>query len=484
MKKNRAGMVLVATVAGIELIWFWAGLDLLSQKVRGRSLSIFFLLCFYPLAFLLYRMLRGSHWNRTLLAGFLGWTAAILIYGKEQFFGEMRWMNAEWLGAFGGAFGQVFHSLNAESLAVLSSAVLWGLGWRLAAVKIHFSTLLTEFQFGLSLLLVLFLLDSLWGTNSAFLIPLTLAFFFVALSGIAVSHALERESWLSSPFRNGWLGFLVFSIVLILGAGWMIGRVIDPPLVEFLLSLLAQAGQWILDILAKFFLFLSSLFSLPKGAELPSPTPLPQMKRPDEFPFQIFSESVREVIRFIWAMIWGFLILLALWRLSSQFLDWFRRKWGGMQGVEVEPLPGAFREDLLDFLKRLFLALGFKWFFRKRKEADPLLPAAALVRKTYRQLSAWAAKKGHARNPAQTPYEYLQRLVAWLPEKSGDFAFITERYVRTRYSQTVPTGKEVEELRQRWERVRHTRFKKGPLTLPSPARGEGEPMRPKNLPPP
>jgi hypothetical protein len=461
MKKNRAELVLVATVAGIELIWFWAGLDLLSQKVSGRSLSIFFLLCFYPLAFLFHRMLRGSPWKRTILAGFLGWTAAILVYGKKQFFGEMGWMNAEWLGVFGGSVGQVVHSLNAEALAVLSSAVLWGFGWRLAAAKIHFSTLLTEFQFGLSLLLVLFLLDSIWGTNSALLIPLTLAFFFVALSGIAVSHALERESWLSSPFRNGWLGFLVFSIALILGAGWTIGRVIDPPLVEFLLSLLAQAGQWILDILAKFFLFLSNLFSLPKGADLPPPTPLPQMKRQDEFPFQIFSDSVREVIRVIWAMIWGFLILLALWRLSSQFLDWFRRKWGGMQGVEVEPLPGAFREDLINFLKKLFLAIGIRWPFRKRKKTDPLLPEAEFVRKTYRQLLAWAAARGHSRNLAQTPYEYLQGLVAWLPEKSGDFAFITEEYVRTRYSLAAPTERGLEELRQRWQGVRQTRFKKG-----------------------
>jgi hypothetical protein len=377
-----------------------------------------------------------------------------------QFFGEMGWWSAGWLGAFGGSIGQVFHSWRAEPLAVLSSAVFWGFGWRLAAAEVRFSALLTEFQFGLSLLLVFFLLDAIWGTNSPLLIPLTLVFFLVALSGIAVSHALERESWLAGPFRNGWLGFLIFSIVLILGAGWLISRRVDPPLVELLISCLARLGQWVLEILRGIFLFFVNLLPLPHPGELPSPAPLPQMKRPDEFPFQIFSESVREVIRFFWAMIWGFLILLALWRLSSQFLDWFRRRWGGGQGMEVEPMPGAFREDLVHLLKRLLLAMGVRWPFRKRKEAGPILPGAALVRKTYRQLSAWAAKKGHARNPAQTPYEFLQGLALWLPERRGDFTFITEKYVRVRYSPAAPTEEEVEELRESWQRVRQTRVKK------------------------
>ena len=256
------------------------------------------------------------------------------------------------------------------------------------------------------------------------------------------------------------MGFLIISIALILGAGWLMSRVFNPPLVEFLFSLLAQVGQWILGILRELFLLLANLFPLPKAADLPPPTPLPQMKRPDEFPFQIFSDSVREVMRFIWAMVWVFLLLLALWRLSSQVLDWLRRKWGGMEGVEVEPLPGAFREDLLNFLKRLFLALGVKWPFWRRKKADPILPEAEFVRKIYRQFLAWAAARGHARNRAQTPYEYLDGLIVWRPENGNDFAFITEEYVRTRYSLAAPTERGLEELRQRWQRVRQMRVKK------------------------
>jgi hypothetical protein len=52
-------------------------------------------------------------------------------------------------------------------------------------------------------------------------------------------------------------------------------------------------------------------------------------------------------------------------------------------------------------------------------------------------------------------------LIAWLPERGGDFAFLTEQYVRTRYSPAVPEESGLEELRQSWHRIRQTRCKKG-----------------------
>jgi hypothetical protein len=116
-------------------------------------------------------------------------------------------------------------------------------------------------------------------------------------------------------------------------------------------------------------------------------------------------------------------------------------------------------------LKKLLRIFGFAWPFGKGRRVEPPLPGVDWVRKTYRQLSAWAAKKGHARNPAQTPYEYLPGLIAWLPERGGDFTFITEQYVRSRYGLSAPTENGLEELRQSWQRIRQTRFKKGSKRL-------------------
>jgi len=218
MKRPRTGSILLSAIAAMEIGWLGAGLDLLNRKIGGGSLSVPSLLAFYPLGFLGCRVMRGFSFPRALGVGGLGWAALVLLFSKKQFYGRMEWTGGEWLGALMGALGRMFHSLNPESLAVLGSAILWGLGWRLAATRIHFSALVAEFQFGLALLLVFFLLDSLWGTNSALLVPLSLAFFFAALAGLAVSHAQERQSWIAGPARVGWLGFLFSSIALILGA--------------------------------------------------------------------------------------------------------------------------------------------------------------------------------------------------------------------------------------------------------------------------
>jgi len=465
MNRRWVEITLCGAVAGLEVSWFWAFLDLLNQKAAIGSLPLLSLLGFYPLSFVFHRILGRLSWKKAIPLGFLAWAALILLLAKTQFFPHAGWEDPQWLRDFGYALARTVHGFTPESLVVLSSALFWGFGCRLAYVRIHFATLVGEFQFGLAILLTLFLLNAQWELGTAALIPLTLAFFFFALGGIAVSHASERESWLSGHYRDRWFAFLLLTIAFILGFGWLISAVVNPSLIEFILSFLAMVGQWIWAWILKFFIFLGELIPPPKPGELPPAARVPQMKGLADEPFILFSDSVREVIRFIWGAGVISLLLIALWRVSSQIFEWVRRKMGGMGEAEVEPLPGAFREDLLNFLKKLLRIFGFAWPFGKGRSMEPLLPGVDWVRKTYRQLSAWTAKKGHARNPAQTPYEYLSGLVVWLPERGEDFTFITEQYVRTRYGLSVPTESGLEELRQSWQRIRQTRFKKGSKKL-------------------
>jgi hypothetical protein len=462
MNRGWIAIPLYGTVAGLEVSWFWAFLDLLNQKGANGSLPLLFLLGFYPLAFVFHRMLRGLSWIKAIPLGCLAWAALVLLLGKVHFFAHMGWEDPQWIRAFGDALARMFHSLTPEALAAMNSAVFWGFGCRLAYVRIHFATLVGEFQFGLAILLTLFFLNAQWELSTATLIPLTLAFFFFALGGIAVSHSSERESWVWGHYRHRWFAFLLLTIGFILGIGWLISAVVNPSLIEFLLSFLAMVGQWIWAWIVKFFIFLGELIPPPKPAELPPGARMTPIKGPTEEPFILFSDSVRDIIRFIWGVGVISLLLVALWRILSQIFDSFRRKMGGMGDAEVESLPGAFREDLLNFLKRLLRIFGVPWPFRRGSRAEPLLPGAELVCKIYRQLSAWAAKKGHARNPAHTPYEFLQGLTLWLPERRGDLTSITEQYVRARYGLSAPTESGLEELRQSWQRVRQTRPKKGP----------------------
>jgi hypothetical protein len=450
-------LILYVTIAGMEVCWFWAVLDLLGQMAADGSLPVLTLLGFYPVAFGVNRLLQMLPRTRGILSGCLAWAAAALLLGKIQFFGNFGWGDSQWLREFWQAEAKIFHTFTPESLAVASSAVLWGFGWRLAYVRIQFATFISEFQFGLAILLFVFFLSAQLGMKSAALIPVTLIFFLLALSGVSVAHASERDSWLSGQYKGQWFGFLLFSIGLILAFGLLISMAISPSLVQSLLSLLARAGLFILKMIEKIFLFLSGLFPEHKPGDLPSPARTAQMKKLTETPFVLFSDSTREVMRFLWSMLCLSLILIALWRVSSQIFDWFRRKLSGSQGVEVEPLPGAFREDLLDLLRRIFRAFRIKWPFRGGTESDPILVETAVVRRIYRRLLSWAAARGHSRNLSQTPHEYLEMLIEWLPESRRDLTLITDQYVQVRYSPSVPTEIGLAQLHQSWQRVRQVR---------------------------
>ena len=65
-------------------------------------------------------------------------------------------------------------------------------------------------------------------------------------------------------------------------------------------------------------------------------------------------------------------MLLALWRISSSIFGWLRRRLSSMAGAEFEPMPGAFKTDFRNWLKRIVLRLlGIRLPFRSRKKCRP-----------------------------------------------------------------------------------------------------------------
>jgi hypothetical protein len=459
MKRNWHMALLYGIVAAMQVCWLGTALDLANQKAADGFLSILVVLGFYPLAFGFHRLLQVLPWSRVVLPSCIAWAVAMLLLAKIQFFNSVPLGDPLWLRNLWQAMAQMFHTFNPEGLMVVSSAILWGLGWRLAYGRIHFATLITEFQFGLAIFLIVFFVHAQGDWKSSALVPAALIFFSLALLGMSVSHAREQNSWLSGPYKGLWFGFLLFSIALILTLGLLISVAVNPSLLDFILSLLAKAGQFILEMIQKFFTFLNSFFPPPKPAGLPPSLRMPQISRPPEEIFWVFSDSVREVIRFIWGMGCLTLILVALWRIAGQVFNWLRRKLSGLEGAEVEPLPGAFREDFWHLLRKIFLALRIKWPFRGGRKSPPLLSEIESVRRIYRQLLKWAAAKGCGRHISQTPLEYLQTLLQWLPEGRWDFTFITHQYVRARYSLLVPTEKELEQVGRSWQQLKQMRSK-------------------------
>jgi hypothetical protein len=166
---------------------------------------------------------------------------------------------------------------------------------------------------------------------------------------------------------------------------------------------------------------------------------------------EFFPESLRNALRIGWTILALGAMLAALWRISTQIADWLRRRMANHSRGEVESLNGAFRADILGFLKRIIARLfGFGWIKSRQTAAQPIDP----VRQVYRQLLKWAAGEGFPRRAFQTPYEYLTALRELKPAAVAGLSYITQQYINVRYGLTAPSAEELEKLRQTWQQVK------------------------------
>ena len=171
-------------------------------------------------------------------------------------------------------------------------------------------------------------------------------------------------------------------------------------------------------------------------------------------------ETVSRGIRIGWTVLMVGLILVVLWRVSSQIFVWLRHRLTSREGSEFESLPGAFKEDFLSWLKHKMLRyFGFR-LFKRRGKSGSTLPGIASVREVYRQLLHRGAAWGYPRGIAQTPHEYLSNLVDLLPSARRDLELITQYYVTARYGTSLPNEYELSQLKESWYKIKQSRIKK------------------------
>lgn len=460
MKLDWRQSILFITIIGMEGCWIHTSMALLNRQVAQDRLSTLGILLLLPVSFVFNMLLRRLSWPKIchFIVSWLGWVAAMLLIIKIQVFGNLAVSDLSWLSAVPRAITEVIYSFNPALLILVSTAIIWWLGRRLVYLKTDFSRLITEFQFGLAILLVALFSASMLKTDIDGSVPVAMAFFSFALLGISISHAQENSGWLSRLYQGHWTGLLLASIIFILILGLIAGLIINPDLLKLVLTGL----KWVWGRILDFINFIMSLLPEPEPGELPPamPMPTPNTEPPEELKLWSMPESVRNGLRLLLNILWAGLLLFALWRISSQIFSWLRRKMGDMAGAEFEPLPGAFRTDFLRLLKRILAKLlGLRSPFRTAGKPKPVLPEVASVRQVYRQLLRWAASGGCVRQSAQTPHEYLYALAELLPEASDDLELITQQYIRTRYSTFLPTEGELDRLNQSWYRVRKNRWK-------------------------
>lgn len=467
MKPDWRQIILYITVMGTEGCWLYALMAMLNEQVANGRLSVLGLLLLYLASFGFNLMLRWLRWPRVFLGSvsWLAWLVGMLVVVKVQLFGGSALLDSAWLMAVPRAIPEVIYTFRPELLILVGTAVFWWLGWRLAHLRANFTALVSEFQFGLVILVITFLVAIQLGIELAGSVYLVLLFSLFALLGTSIAHAMEGTSWLSGLFQGHWSGLLLVSISLILILGLLISALVTPELLQLILAalkwVLAMVMKGVFFIAGKIIPFLSSLFPTPEPVEMPSLMPTPDITGPlVEVRRRLIPEWVTSGLRIAWTvMVLGF-VAFALWRVSSQIFGWLQRKLAGMSGAEFETLPGAFRADFVGFLKSILSRLlRLRLRFKLGVKAKPAFPELNSVRQIYRQLLRWASSGGYPRHGSQTPYEYLYTLSGLLPEAQADLDLITQQYVRTRYGASLPAEDKLQELRQSWHKVRRSRLK-------------------------
>jgi hypothetical protein len=465
MNQGRQRDILFLTVAGAEACWIYIALVLLDVKAAEGSLPILGLLSFYPLAFVLgkallyFRLGRGTRF----VLNWALWCVWFLAVAKHHTapFGDL--LETAWLQAFISGILQVSSFLSSQQIILMCSVLLWWLGGRLLHLRLDFATSLTEFQFGVAMLLILFFFESMWNPSLPGLVPMTMAFFVFSFAGTAVTHAREGAGWLSGPFRSRWMSLFIFALVFSLAGGMVIGALVKPDILKLILSLLRMAWRFFWDVVFRVISFLASLFPSHETTLPVMPTaPVAPAGPPEWTKIFRLPEWVRRLGGAVMMVIWAALILAAIWSVSSQILHWLRQRLDSVNEVEVEPMSGAFLDDLLHLFKALFL-LASRFFrllsrpFRQKRRGSAPSPEISSIRAIYGRMMDWAASAGHPRNAAQTPYEYLRVLAQWLPEAGEDFAFITNHYVLVRYGDCFPSHDTLGQVKATWEKLKQTK---------------------------
>jgi hypothetical protein len=79
--------------------------------------------------------------------------------------------------------------------------------------------------------------------------------------------------------------------------------------------------------------------------------------------------------------------------------------------------------------------------------------SAETIRRVYAALVARAGEAGLPRRAAETPYEFLPRLVSAFPAEAERIRAITEAYIAVHYGEAIADSAQVRDVRQAWDQV-------------------------------
>lgn len=266
------------------------------------------------------------------------------------------------------------------------------------------------------------------------------------------------------------MGLLLITIALVLLLGLLVGLIISADLLQVIVAAFKWVWAWIMKALV----FLMSLLPSPDPVELPPPDIMPaQPDMPEQYEIWRIPESLRNILRIIWVVVFLGIIVLALWQISSQIFKWMRRRLSDTSGDEFETLRGAFKDDILGlfrFITRKIRDL-LRFIVKRRREA--VAPENMSVRQIYRHYLRWTRSHGYPRQSAYTPYDFFAVMKDVVPERQTEMRVLTQHYVSARYGTATPTGDDIRQLTDNWRKIKKSRVKR-PKEEQTDLQGESE----------
>jgi hypothetical protein len=445
------------TIFGMEFCCL-AGILFAANQAVDNAVAVPLLMCLFVAAVIIAKALSRLRLHKTLLtaAFWIMWPIFVLLMIKFQLAPAAAINDTLWLESIAHAFTGIFNGFAPELLIIFSSTVLWAAGRRLAYCKPSFTLTLTEFQFGLIILIILFLVNYGIGLDQPTSLPIVMIFFTLGLTGISITHLQENRNSFDMLKQIHWPGMLAVSIIMVLGLGLLISIIINPDFINFILKVL----QWAWSMIERLLYIIAGLFETGQSS---APAPEMPTMEPGETDTSItlsLPKWLRESASIGWGIIVIILVIVALWRVASQIAAWMRGRISGSRG-EIENLRGEFWKDLICSLKYFLRKLNFFRFFKKSTAGDLTIhPNAAALRSLYKQLLQWGKANGMPRQKNQTPWEYMQMLKSGMGKSDLYLEEITGHYMQVRYGARIPSENILTTLEDKWHILKKKKFKK------------------------
>ncbi len=367
----------------------------------------------------------------------------ILAAMRFGFYGDSAVVEFGWLGTYLERIRAMFERVTAEELSTIALLFAFVRGLGFAQRPLTLWVVGFDFRLGIVVFFGTAIIGALApGVN---LIPLIFAYFAISL--LAISLARIEEAGQERPLGFKWALVLGGALALSLMLGLVLTRLFTLDTVNALFRLLSPLGivfavlvtliaipffylfGLLLDLVAPLLqAFFQRLANLLPGLNVTPPDTVELVERVSR-QIELLVPYLRLVGVILVVFLGGWLVARALNR---------RLHWHEDDMYEREALE---ERDALEL--------------ERGKRPRPARPVRREihdenVRRIYAALQAEAETLGLKRREAETPLEYLPRLIEHFPGNGDEFRVLTDAYVAVHYAQVPATDAQVNELRAVW----------------------------------